>query len=73
MRLLVRFIDADERCDAAAAVGDRGQRHPHHDAADPHRFEGIPGMTELLERVFGVEREATGGSCLPPPTGSRPR
>ena len=40
----------------------------------PHRFEGIPGSTELLgARVRRRARQATGGWCRQRPTGCPPR
>ena len=67
--LLARFIDAHERCDAAAALAIASEDIRITMPPYPHRFEGIPGMTELLDRAFGVERE--GDWRLVPTTANR--
>jgi RNA polymerase sigma-70 factor (TIGR02960 family) len=67
--LLARFIDAHERCDAAAALAIASEDIRITMPPYPHRFEGMPGMTELLERAFGVERE--GDWRLVPTTANR--
>lgn len=55
--LLERFIDAHERCDAAAALAimsaDIRVTMPPH----PYSFQGYAGVMPLLERAFGEERE----------------
>ena len=55
--LLERFIDAHERCDAAAAVAIAAQdiriiMPPH-----PFCFEGLEAIAPLLERAFGEDRD----------------
>src|SRR5947208_16293403 len=55
--LLARFIDAHERCDAAAAVaiaaqGIRITMPPH-----PFFFEGLEAIAPLLERALGENRD----------------
>ena len=46
--LLARFIDAHERCDAAETLAIASEDIRITMPPYPHRFEGIPGMTELL-------------------------
>ena len=67
--LLAQFIDAHERCDAAAALSIASQDIRITMPPYPHRYEGIPGITELLERAFGVNRE--GDWRLVPATANR--
>ncbi|MGZ4609267.1 MAG: RNA polymerase subunit sigma-70 [Actinomycetes bacterium] len=55
--LLGRFIDAHERCDAAAAIeivapDIRVTMPPY-----PYLFEGLERMASLLERAFGADRD----------------
>jgi RNA polymerase sigma-70 factor (ECF subfamily) len=55
--LLARFIDAHERCDAAAAVAIAAQdiritMPPH-----PYCFEGRAAIAPLLERALGEHRD----------------
>jgi RNA polymerase sigma-70 factor (TIGR02960 family) len=55
--LLERFIDAHERCDAAAAVAIASQdiritMPPH-----PFCFDGLEVIAPFLERAFGVDRD----------------
>jgi hypothetical protein len=55
--LLARFIDAHERCDAAAALAISSEdiriaMPPH-----PVCFEGRDALSRLLERAFGPERD----------------
>ncbi len=55
--LLERFIDAHERCDAAAAIAAaavdiRITMPPH-----PWCFDGVEAMAPLLDRAFGPDRE----------------
>ncbi|MEV0401429.1 RNA polymerase subunit sigma-70 [Actinoallomurus sp. NPDC050550] len=55
--LLERFIDAHERCDAAAAIAiaseDLRITMPPH----PFCYEGLAAIAPLLERAFGEDRE----------------
>ncbi|MGC1211413.1 MAG: RNA polymerase subunit sigma-70 [Micromonospora sp.] len=55
--LLTRFIDAHERCDAAAALAvaapDIRITMPPH----PMCFDGVAAIAPLLERAFGPERD----------------
>jgi RNA polymerase sigma-70 factor (ECF subfamily) len=55
--LLDRFIDAHERCDAAAAVAIAAQDIRITMPPAPLRFEGIEAITPLLERAFGEDRD----------------
>jgi RNA polymerase sigma-70 factor (ECF subfamily) len=55
--LLVRFIDAHERCDAAAVVAIAAQDIRITMPPNPFRFEGLAAFTPLLERAFGEERD----------------
>jgi len=55
--LLVRFIDAHERCDAAAAVAIAAQDIRVTMPPNPHCFEGLDGLLPLLERAFGENRD----------------
>jgi RNA polymerase sigma-70 factor (ECF subfamily) len=55
--LLVRFIDAHERCDAAAAVAISAQELRVTMPPYPWRFEGIEKVTSLFERAFGPDRD----------------
>ena len=56
--LLERFIDAHERCDAAAAVADRVDRTSGSRCRRTRCcFDGLDAMPPLLERAFGAERE----------------
>jgi RNA polymerase sigma-70 factor (ECF subfamily) len=55
--LLARFIDAHERCDAAAAVAIVTQDIRVTMPPNPFRFEGLEALALLLERAFGEERD----------------
>jgi RNA polymerase sigma-70 factor (TIGR02960 family) len=55
--LLERFIDAHERCDAAAAVAITAQDVRITMPPYPWLFDGIDAMRTLLERAFGEGRE----------------
>jgi RNA polymerase sigma-70 factor (ECF subfamily) len=52
--LLERFIDAHERCDAAAAVAISAQDLRITMPPNPMRFDGIGSIGPLLERAMGV-------------------
>jgi RNA polymerase sigma-70 factor (ECF subfamily) len=55
--LLDRFIDAHERCDAAAAIAIAAEDVRVTMPPYPQRFEGLAALTPLLERAFGENRE----------------
>ena len=55
--LLGRFIDAHERCDAAAAVAIAAKDLRITMPPNPFRFEGLEAITPLLERAFGEDRD----------------
>jgi RNA polymerase sigma-70 factor (ECF subfamily) len=55
--LLRRFIDAHERCDAAAAVAVAAQDIRITMPPYPHRFDGLAELEPLLVRAFGPDRE----------------
>jgi RNA polymerase sigma-70 factor (TIGR02960 family) len=55
--LLERFIDAHERCDAAAAVAIAAQDIRITMPPNPFSFEGLKMVTPLLERAFGEDRD----------------
>jgi RNA polymerase sigma-70 factor (ECF subfamily) len=55
--LLDRFIDAHERCDAAAAIAVAAEDILITMPPAPMRFAGIDAVGGLLERAFGPERE----------------
>ena len=55
--LLAQFIDAHERCDAAAAVAIAAQEIRVTMPPYPYVFEGLDKVVSLLERAFGPERE----------------
>ena len=55
--LLARFIDAHQRCDAAAAVAIAAQDIRVTMPPNPHCFEGIDALLPLLERGFGENRD----------------
>ena len=69
--LLARFIDAHERCDAAAAVAIAAQTIRVTMPPYPLLFEGLPQLAPLLERAFGENREGdwrlvpTGANRMP--------
>jgi RNA polymerase sigma-70 factor (TIGR02960 family) len=55
--LLDRFIDAHERCDAAAAVALMADQIRVTMPPYPYLFDGIEQMAPLLERAFGENRD----------------
>ena len=55
--LLARFIDAHERCDAAAAVAIAAQDIRITMPPNPFLFEGLEAIASLLERAFGEDRD----------------
>jgi RNA polymerase sigma-70 factor (ECF subfamily) len=55
--LLDRFIDAHERCDAAAALAVASEDIRITMPPAPYCFEGLAGLEPLLERAFGPERD----------------
>jgi RNA polymerase sigma-70 factor (TIGR02960 family) len=55
--LLDRFIDAHERCDAAAAVAIAAQDLRITMPPDMAGFDGLETITPLLERAFGEDRD----------------
>jgi RNA polymerase sigma-70 factor (ECF subfamily) len=55
--LLEQFIDAHERCDAAAAVAIASKDIRITMPPAPYCFEGIEAITPLLDRAFGVDRD----------------
>jgi RNA polymerase sigma-70 factor (ECF subfamily) len=55
--LLDRFIDAHERCDAAAAIAVAAEDILVTMPPAPMRFAGVDRVAGLLERAFGPERE----------------
>jgi RNA polymerase sigma-70 factor (ECF subfamily) len=55
--LLARFIDAHERCDAAAAVAIASEDLRVTMPPYPMLFDGLAEVTPLLERAFGPERD----------------
>jgi RNA polymerase sigma-70 factor (TIGR02960 family) len=55
--LLDRFIDAHERCDAAAAVAMMADDIRITMPPYPYLFDGIEQMAPLLERAFGPDRD----------------
>jgi RNA polymerase sigma-70 factor (TIGR02960 family) len=55
--LLDRFIDAHERCDAAAAVAISAQDIRVTMPPMPFRYEGLATIVPLLERAFGENRD----------------
>jgi RNA polymerase sigma-70 factor (TIGR02960 family) len=55
--LLDRFIDAHERCDAAAAVSAAATDLRVTMPPAPMCFDGLDAVAPLLERAFGPERE----------------
>jgi RNA polymerase sigma-70 factor (TIGR02960 family) len=55
--LLEQFIDAHERCDAAAALAIASKEIRITMPPAPYCFEGIEAITPLLERAFGVDRD----------------
>ena len=55
--LLERFIDAHQRCDAAAAIAVAAEDILITMPPAPMRFAGLDQLRGLLERAFGPERE----------------
>ena len=55
--ILDRFIDAHERCDAAAAVSIVAPDILITMPPQPFLFSGLPALKPLLERAFGTDRE----------------
>jgi len=55
--LLARFIDAHERCDAAAAMAIAAEEIRVTMPPYPFRFAGRAAFATLLERAFGAARE----------------
>jgi RNA polymerase sigma-70 factor (TIGR02960 family) len=55
--LLKQFIDAHERCDAAAAVAIAAQDIRVTMPPNPFFFDGLEAIKPLLERAFGAERD----------------
>lgn len=55
--LLARFIDAHERCDAAAAVAIAAQDIRVTMPPNPFCFDGLAAIAPLLARAFGAERD----------------
>jgi len=55
--LLARFIDAHERCDAAAAVAIASTDIRIAMPPNPLFFTGVAEMAPLLERAFGADRD----------------
>jgi RNA polymerase sigma-70 factor (ECF subfamily) len=56
-RLLAAFIDAHERCDAAAALAVAAQDIRVTMPPQPVVYDGIELLRPLLERAFGPDRE----------------
>jgi RNA polymerase sigma-70 factor (TIGR02960 family) len=67
--LLRRFIDAHERCDAAAAVAIAAQDIRVTMPPYPYRFDGLAAVMPLFDRAFGPDRE--GDWRLVPTTANR--
>ena len=57
LAILDRFIDAHQRCDAAAALALAAQDIRIAMPPYPYRFQGLDGLAPLLERAFGEDRE----------------
>jgi RNA polymerase sigma-70 factor (TIGR02960 family) len=55
--LLERFIDAHERCDAAAAVAIAAEDIRVTMPPNPFLFDGIESIAPLMERAFGQDRD----------------
>jgi len=56
-RLLAAFIDAHERCDAAAALAVAAEDIRVTMPPQPMCFDGRDALAPLLERAFGAERD----------------
>ncbi len=54
--LLEQFIDAHERCDAAAAIAIAAQDIRVTMPPYPYAFDGLDAIATLLERAFGDDR-----------------
>jgi RNA polymerase sigma-70 factor (ECF subfamily) len=67
--LLEQFIDAHERCDAAAALAIASKDIRITMPPAPYCFEGLEALRPLLERAFGVDRD--GDWRLVPTTANR--
>jgi hypothetical protein len=52
-----QFIDATERCDAAAAVAVAARDIRVTMSPYPYRYDGVDTLSPLLARVFGPDRE----------------
>ena len=57
LALLDRFIDAHERCDAAAAIAIASEDIRISMPPDMIVFDGLEAITPLLERAFGEQRD----------------
>jgi RNA polymerase sigma-70 factor (TIGR02960 family) len=55
--LLDRFIDAHERCDAAAAGAAASQETHITTSPNPFCYDGLDSIASLLDRAFGVDRD----------------
>jgi RNA polymerase sigma-70 factor (TIGR02960 family) len=55
--VLARFIDAHERCDAAAAIAIAAEDIRISMPPDQLSFAGLDGLRPLLERAFGPDRD----------------
>jgi RNA polymerase sigma-70 factor (ECF subfamily) len=55
--VLDRFIDAHERCDAAAAIAIAAEDIRISMPPDQLSFAGLDGLRPLLERAFGPDRD----------------
>jgi RNA polymerase sigma-70 factor (TIGR02960 family) len=55
--LLDRFIDAHERCDAAAAIAIASQDIRVTMPPNPFCYDGLDSIASLLDRAFGVDRD----------------
>jgi RNA polymerase sigma-70 factor (ECF subfamily) len=56
-RILARFIDAHERCDAEAALAIAASDIRVTMPPAPMCFEGVDGLAPLLTRAFGPDRD----------------
>ena len=55
--LLDRFIDAHERCDAAAAIAISAEDIRITMPPAPYLFDGLAQLAPLLQRAFGPDRD----------------
>ena len=69
--LLEQFIDAHERCDAAAATAIAARDIRVTMPPNQYRFDGLDAIAPLLEVPSGLTGTATGASCPRGPTGCR--